>query len=64
MHICDLAERTGIDRSVLGRWLSGVRTIRVRDADLVVRELGLVIVVAKEGQNGTSKGLNHRPGAS
>lgn len=53
MTISDLAERTGVDRSVLGRWLGGVRTIRVRHAVAVMQALGLV-VVAERDQRGPS----------
>ncbi len=48
MSISDLSERTGVDRSVLGRWLGGVRTIRVRDAAKVMVALGLEVVAERE----------------
>jgi len=48
MTISDLSERTGVDRSVLGRWLGGVRSIRVRDAAKVMEALGLVVVSERD----------------
>ncbi|QQS08690.1 MAG: helix-turn-helix transcriptional regulator [Phycisphaerales bacterium] len=59
MSISRLAKKSGVDRSVLGRWLSGVRSIRVRQAVLVMRVLGLVVVPgAKIHGQGQTKDRN------
>lgn len=60
MTISDLAARTGVDRSVLGRWLSGVRTIRVRHAVLVMQALGIVVVAERDLRGQTPTPQHHR----
>lgn len=45
MCILELAGVTGINRNVLGRWLSGTRSIRLDQAMLVAHELGLSVHV-------------------
>ncbi len=63
MTISELADSTGIDRSVLGRWLSGIRTIRVRQVVLVMRELGLVVISERDFHGPTSNnGFHPRSG--
>ena len=40
-----LQDRSGVNRSTVGRWLAGRRTIRVRDCLAVLDALGMDIVV-------------------
>ncbi len=48
MTILELAAYTGVHRCVLGRWLSGRRTLRVRHLLPVLDELGLEVVAAED----------------
>lgn len=43
MTMIRLSEETSVNRSVLCRWLSGTRSIRVRDAIKVMAYLGIVV---------------------
>lgn len=48
MTVIELAGRTGVNRCVLGRWLGGSRSLRIRDALAIAAELGLSIRVDPE----------------
>lgn len=48
MTIGELARRIGVDRCVLGRWLSGARSIRARHAAAAMQALGLVVVAERD----------------
>lgn len=58
-----LAERIGVERTVLGRWLSGQRGLRARDAAAAMDVLGLRIISttdrvgmeAYHARNGTTR---------
>ena len=43
--LVQLQRRAGVHKSTLSRWLSGRRSIRVRDALAVLEALGLDIVI-------------------
>jgi transcriptional regulator with XRE-family HTH domain len=61
MTIVELAARTGVDRDVIGRWLSGRRTIKLRYLLPIMRELGLEVTVKEDRHARPDPRVHRRP---
>lgn len=57
--IVAVAAAAGLHRDVVGRWLAGTRSIRVREALRVTESLGLTVTCSEPGDGTTAGETNH-----
>ena len=53
--IIELGGRTGVSRHVIGRWLSGERTIKLKDLLPILRDLDLTVAPREDVRARPSK---------